>query len=453
MKMKVMKSNDQRSFCLIAVFLLTVSCILDFNQVASTRLEHQCFLPPFETVNHKGTRIINDNWAKSGSTTVNSKFVRLTPDRQSKKGAIWNKKALAVNEFTGVLKFRISGQGERFFGDGMGLWVTTSESHFDGPIHGNEEKFYGVGIIFDTFKNTENLEAHRDVLVLINDGTKTQEEMIGDAKSVQGCFGNLRYHEKRADFSVTDSSRAKIILKDNYLKIQIDAQNTGKWVDCVEIKDLNLTKKPEWLGGAHVGITASTGQLADNHDVISFEAYSDGRLMERDEVQRMRKKDIAFYAKHGTTEEKLKNLGTAMKDLLDRINTVEHEEEHNSLAINDELKSLLSKLEKKSNGNDEKVEELENKIKDLAEKHLNGAVADRLEGVQNAVNGNIDRKILNVDNKFQKAMKKKHEDLTKEHQTRMGTWKLPFLLLVVVVIGALIAMYMFYIKIKKTHLL
>ena len=68
------------------------------------------------------------------------------------------------------------------------------------------------GIIFDTFKNTENLSAHRDVTVLVNDGDKTFELMTDD---IQGCNTNVRYHSERADFSVSDSSRAKIVISGN----------------------------------------------------------------------------------------------------------------------------------------------------------------------------------------------------------------------------------------------
>ena len=68
------------------------------------------------------------------------------------------------------------------------------------------------GIIFDTFKNTENLSAHRDVTVLVNDGDKTFELMTDD---IQGCNTNVRYHAERADFSVSDSSRAKIVISGN----------------------------------------------------------------------------------------------------------------------------------------------------------------------------------------------------------------------------------------------
>ncbi len=62
--------------------------------------------------------------------------------------------------------------GKNFYGDGIGLWIVQDPYYTEGNLHGYQENFVGVGIIFDTFKNTENIAAHRDVTVLINDGEK-----------------------------------------------------------------------------------------------------------------------------------------------------------------------------------------------------------------------------------------------------------------------------------------
>lgn len=174
-------------------------------------LEFQSFQPPFQEVDTTGTRIVNGHFRTSGTTVVNNNFIRLTPDRQSKKGGVWSRKPVGVPSLSTVLKFRISGQGKNFFGDGIALWVVQQSYHIEGSIHGFFEKFYGIGIVFDTFKNTENLAAHRDITVLINDGTKSYEVMTQD---VMGCMANIRYHADRADFSVLDASRAKVVVDD-----------------------------------------------------------------------------------------------------------------------------------------------------------------------------------------------------------------------------------------------
>ena len=53
------------------------------------------------------------------------------------------------------------------------------------------------------------MSAHRDVTILINDGEKTFEVMTED---INGCNTNLRYHAERADFSVLDAARMKVVI-------------------------------------------------------------------------------------------------------------------------------------------------------------------------------------------------------------------------------------------------
>jgi len=191
--------------CVLLLLLACVGCLADL-------LDYHSFKAPFDNVDHvTGLRSI-PNFRIAGTTVVNSNFIRITPDRQSKRGAIWSRKSLDVPSMSAVLKFRISGQGKNFFGDGLALWIVQSSYYSEGDLHGHSEKFKGIGIIFDTFKNIETVHAHRDVTVLVNDGEKTWAMMTED---VQGCNINVRYHADRADFTVDDASKAKVIIKNN----------------------------------------------------------------------------------------------------------------------------------------------------------------------------------------------------------------------------------------------
>ena len=287
--------------------IIAALCMLCLS--TAEKIDHLSFKAPFEETDVSGQRLVGSGWKTSGTTVVNKNFVRLTPDRQSKKGSVWSKRPLGVASFSTVLQFRISGQGKTFFGDGIALWITQSSYHADGIIHGSAEKFVGVGVIFDTFKNTENIAAHRDVTILVNDGSKTYEMMT---KDVLGCAAKVRYHAGRDDFSVTDSSRAKIVVEGNRYKhitqyfagpcfifqklisphsyisyltcrlhVFIDAANTGEWENCVAVDDLALPQN--WASRAYIGLSATTGALADNHDLLSLKTYSDLAVLEHDE--------------------------------------------------------------------------------------------------------------------------------------------------------------------------
>lgn len=55
------------------------------------------------------------------------------------------------------------------------------------------------------------------------------------------------------------------------VRVSIDEKNSGTFHTCFsEVVDL----PGQWWQGAHVGISATTGQLADNHDILSVETVA-----------------------------------------------------------------------------------------------------------------------------------------------------------------------------------
>lgn len=233
-------------------------------------LERVSFEKPFDDIDAEGARRVGDNFDAGGAAAVNRHFVRLTPDRQSKRGHLWGKEKLAAREFSAVLTFRISGQAKSWFGDGLALWITDSQKYVQGDNHGFIGNFNGFGFVFDTFVNQEHGGGHKDVTFFENDGSKTLDQL--NEMDKVGCMApGIRYHEKNANFNPSTSlSRAKIQYKDQQISIAIDAAGTGDWVPCysqqVRISDA-------FLNNAVFGITASTGGLADNHDVIGLSVY------------------------------------------------------------------------------------------------------------------------------------------------------------------------------------
>ena len=56
-----------------------------------------------------GNRVVS-SWKNSGDAVINESFIRLTPDRQSKSGALWSQSTFNNGEWVTTIKFRISGQ-------------------------------------------------------------------------------------------------------------------------------------------------------------------------------------------------------------------------------------------------------------------------------------------------------------------------------------------------------
>ena len=89
-------------------------------------------------------KVGNDgDWRVYGDARVHSSFIRLTPDRQSKQGALWSRGPSASTSLNAILEFRISGQGKKLFGDGLGLWFVNQPYYSSGHLQGNNEYFNG----------------------------------------------------------------------------------------------------------------------------------------------------------------------------------------------------------------------------------------------------------------------------------------------------------------------
>ena len=55
--------------------------------------------------------------------------------------------------------------------------------------------------------------------------------------------------------------------KVNIFQVHLDARGKNKWTKCFEVENVILPV------GYHLGLSASTGELADNHDVVMLKTY------------------------------------------------------------------------------------------------------------------------------------------------------------------------------------
>ena len=99
------------------------------------------------------------------------------------------------------MKFRISGQGKKLYGDGIALWVTQQRRFNSGMVFGSTDVFTGFGILLDTFRNTESGHVHKDISLVISNG-QNAVDMDSDRP---GCDSDYRFFEGRDDFSVSQS--------------------------------------------------------------------------------------------------------------------------------------------------------------------------------------------------------------------------------------------------------
>jgi len=362
---------------------------------------------------------------------------------------------LRANEVTGHLEFRISGQAEKFFGDGLAIWIAkngilkhqTASGFQFGKFHGYPEAFQGIGIIIDTFRNTEFV--HKDIAIVINDGTKDRDKMMA---TVLGCDADVRYHDKRADFDPSQTSTLRFTVRSqkgepSELGVWVDARSTGDYEPCATVALQGEGLPPDWLREGHVTVTATTGQLADNHDVVAL-ALTD---QADDEFQTESKLKYATSVVDSTIAHddhagRLAGLEAALALALAKLQHLDHDLDHRFAALDDHVQSSAQKLRDQEQKLEQRVVVLEEELLD----NIEGQLEARVENLERKVRQLVDTKIESSEAKLGKDIKK---SVKRDLRKSMGRWKLPFLLLAVTMVGAGVAFWRWYNKLKKTHLL
>lgn len=218
------------------------------------------------------------HWNYGGDTVITDQVIRLTPDRQSKRGTLWNTVPWSPPRddkkgyFELIFEFHVHGQGTKLYGDGLALWYTR-RIHQPGPVFGSADHFDGLGIMFDTYSNVQ--QGHSQYISVIFGDGKTGYEHDkdgGDAK-LAGCAVDFRGQKMDV----------KLIYDKELLRMYTGKPNEG-WEECFIVRRVKLDP------GGFFGLSAATGDLADNHDVVSFKVSDPTEMSEeetRDLAQRI----------------------------------------------------------------------------------------------------------------------------------------------------------------------
>eukprot|EP00993_Chasmostoma_nieuportense_P000755 NODE_1694_length_1411_cov_33.163551_g1608_i0.p1 GENE.NODE_1694_length_1411_cov_33.163551_g1608_i0~~NODE_1694_length_1411_cov_33.163551_g1608_i0.p1 ORF type:complete len:456 (+),score=120.68 NODE_1694_length_1411_cov_33.163551_g1608_i0:1-1368(+) len=323
-----------------AVLFLRVCCL-----VGTTLLTHQSFIPPFDHQNEEGERTIK-GWVFSGSASVHQHFVRLTPDRLFRRGAMHTVTPflLQTEEFSALFKFRIAGKDPHDHGEGLCLWVTDKTWEMQ---LGLGTQFKGIGIVFDSY-HTPITPNHKDISIYYNDGMSTERELL--AKK-QGCNVPLmRYHTQRADVGFQNTSVAMLVFRDRTFSLHIDPLGSGDWTPCAYV---TVKLDADWLQHSRFAVTGTTGTLTNNHDALSllmydssWEAeamYTDLHHHRRDEIKTFIESwEHAFVDVKETIHNALHTLQTRETRLEQQITQLEERLKTN---VFEELDSRLDALE------------------------------------------------------------------------------------------------------------
>nr|CAD7570517.1 unnamed protein product [Timema californicum] len=188
--------------------------------------------------------------------------VRIAPSLRSQKGAIWTKTKTNFEWWEVDIIFRVTGRG-RIGADGLAFWFTESKGAYDGPVFGSSDKWVGLGVIFDSFDN-DNKHNNPYIMAVVNDGTREfDHQNDGTTQLLAGCLRDFR--------NKPFPTRAKIEYFQNTLTLLFHNGMTSSDQDfevCMRAENVYLPKS------GHFGLSAATGGLADDHDVLHFLTWS-----------------------------------------------------------------------------------------------------------------------------------------------------------------------------------
>ncbi|KAJ5223818.1 hypothetical protein N7468_008360 [Penicillium chermesinum] len=204
-------------------------------------------------------------WFDFGGDTVvrADKYIRLTADRPSQQGWLFSRVPLTATNWQIELEFQIHGNGN-LHGDGFALWLTKQRATM-GPVFGSTDRFEGLGIFFDTYKNNRPGVSFPYVMAMMGDGQTTYDQAHdGKANEIAGCSA-------RGLRNANIPTKARLTyFQDKSLSLELQYKTEDTWTECFTLssEDANIAIPSV----AYLGLSAETGELSDNHDIISLKA-------------------------------------------------------------------------------------------------------------------------------------------------------------------------------------
>lgn len=391
----------RRAFVGILAFFQLLS-----STVAWHRLVDQTFAAPFKKIDSAGNRLAGE-FRTNGDSKILEHFIRLTADRQSKQGYLWGAKQVNTENWSVNLGFRVSGQGKTLFGDGLVFWYTDMTNPKSGKLFGVDSKFKGFAVILDTFKNHESAHVHKDISVLRGTG---EDSLVKMNEERSGCDGNVRFWEGKDSFKPQESrSHLKITLKDRVLTVTVDEVGDGKFRSCFTAQ--NVLPADFDLQKAFFGLSASTGQLADNHDVLFFQAYElekkdlegpDPELHHsvapEDPMKPEENPEHEDYDPELALRKVISKTDTKTQKMFDDL---KHEIDHKLIHMKDDLTKVIGKLGKQEKQLEGRVKTMEDEKMGTVVEELKNHLESRLDEIGGVLSDSVEKRLQELEAHFE----------------------------------------------------
>lgn len=209
------------------------------------------------------------HWDIGGDTVATNDFVRLTPQRASRFGWMWNNQRNDNQWWEARVQFYARSR-QNPGADGLAFWYVRDPykgQDGPGPLFGMKRDFMGIGVLFDSYDNDNMRDNPATVLVSNLKGDKNNWDMDTDLLD-QATFRCLFEHR-----NTPQGDPVEMVLSYYEKKLTLRLRHSMRShteTFCGEIGDIDLPQ--DYVFGA----TATTGSLSDNHDIVSIEVRSLG---------------------------------------------------------------------------------------------------------------------------------------------------------------------------------
>jgi hypothetical protein len=156
-----------------------------------------------------------------------------------------------------LIKFNINGVSN-LGADGFAFWLVR-EVEVLGKFFGFVEKFHGIGVVIDTYDN-DGTGMHPMISVLQNNGDKEyeHEHKGGEHHGGDMELGHCSYPVR----NLKTNSYLRITYNQKTLTVSVKRESETEWTTCMQSNNVDIEP------GLYMGLSAATGHLADNHDIL-----------------------------------------------------------------------------------------------------------------------------------------------------------------------------------------
>ncbi|KAI6215911.1 L-type lectin-like domain-containing protein [Aphelenchoides besseyi] len=221
---------------------------------------------------YQGAGMDVNYWDITGSTMVTSQQIRLTQNLQGRRGGIWNAMPVQTRDWEMSVSFKVHGDSGKLFGDGIAVWYVRDRAQI-GDVFGSPNHFSGLGLFIDTYSNSYKdymarmfsfIHTFPYIYSMLSNGTdKYDHDTDGSATQLGGGDAGCEVKVRNKEYD----TQVLIRYVGDTLTVFEDTENNGRWKQCFRVPGVHLPTN------YYFGLTAATGDLSDNHDIISVKVY------------------------------------------------------------------------------------------------------------------------------------------------------------------------------------